>query len=211
MKNYNLILLQIYNNIFPFIKYRGLKLIDTQLSDDDFNKKIQINKYILIKTEEQDANGSSVNKLTNILLFHNNTDYSSKTAEFKKLMNSLDKDSKFIIISKDNISGFINKHIDDLQIEKSNINNYTYMQLSIVIPEHINCVPHRILSIEESEELLNRVLFVDKKNLQAICINDPMIIWIGGNVGDVIEITRTSEITGECIAYRRVTNDLIPY
>jgi DNA-directed RNA polymerase subunit H (RpoH/RPB5) len=209
MKNYNLILLQIYNNIFPFIRYRGLQLIDTQLSDDEFNKKIQINKYILIKTEKQDSSG--VNKLTNILLFHNNTDYSSKTAEFKKLMNSLDKDSKFIIISKDNIIGFINKHIEDLQIEKSNINNYTYMQLSIIIPEHINCVPHRILSIEESEELLNKVLFVDKKNLQAICINDPMIIWIGGNVGDVIEITRTSEITGESIAYRRVTNDLIPY
>lgn len=205
MKNYNLILLQIYNNIFSFIKYRNLTLVDTQLTDDEFNRKIQINKYILIKTHDSGGN------LNNILLFHNNTEYSSKAVEFKKLMNSINKDSNIIIISKDNITNFINKHVNDLQIEKSQIYNYAYMQLSIVIPEHINCVPHRILSLEEEDELLNRVLYADKKNLPGICINDPMIIWIGGKVGDIIEITRTSEITGESIAYRRVINDLIPY
>ena len=205
MKNYNLILLQIYNNLFAFIKYRNLISRDDQLTDNEFNKKIQINKYILIKTDDVEGN------LVNILLLHNNTEYNSKAVDFKKLINSIDKTGKIIIISKDNITTFINKHINDLQIIKSNIDNYTYMHLSIIIPEHISCVPHRILPIEEEEELLNSVLYVDKKNLQVICINDPMVIWIGGKVGNVIEIKRSSEITGECIAYRRVTNDLISY
>lgn len=198
MKNYNLILAQIYTNLFEFIQYRSLKLDDERLTIDDFNKKIQIQRYITIKTLNAD------NDIITIILLHHNTEYSSKIAKFKKLVQFFDTSKKLIIISKDNMMSFMIKN--DMI---ANINNYTYLQLSIVVPKHELCSPHRILSEDEEYNLLNVELYKDKTNLPIICINDPMIIWIGAEVGQIVEIERVSELAGKSLVYRRVTKDLL--
>lgn len=198
MKNYNLILAQIYTNLFEFIQYRSLKLDDERLTIDDFNKKIQIQRYIAIKTLNAD------NDIITIILLHHNTEYSSKIAKFKKLTQFFDTSKKLIIISKDNMLSFLVKN--DMI---ANISNYTYLQLSIVVPKHELCSPHRILSADEEYNLLNVELYKDKSNLPIICINDPMIIWIGGEVGQIVEIERVSELAGKSLVYRRVTKDLL--
>lgn len=198
MKNYNLILAQIYTNLFEFIQYRNLTLDDERLTIDDFNKKIQIQRYIAIKTL------NTANDIITIILLHHNTEYSSKIAKFKKLVQFFDTSKKLIIISKDNMMSFMIKN--DMI---ANINNYTYLQLSIVVPKHELCSPHRILSEDEEYNLLNVELYKDKTNLPIICINDPMIIWIGAEVGQIVEIERVSELAGKSLVYRRVTKDLL--
>lgn len=198
MKNYNLILAQIYTNLFEFIQYRNLKLDDERLIIDDFNKKIQIQRYIAIKTL------NTANDIITIILLHHNTEYSSKIAKFKKLVQFFETSKKLIIISKDNMMSFMVKN--DMI---ANINNYTYLQLSIVVPKHELCSPHRILSEDEEYILLNVELYKDKTNLPIICINDPMIIWIGAEVGQIVEIERVSELAGKSLVYRRVTKDLL--
>lgn len=200
MKNYNQILAQVYTNLFEFIQYRKLVLTDEtpRLSIDAFNKKIQIQRFITLKTTNEN------NESIVIVLLHNNTEISSKAAKFKKIIQSFDSPSKLIIISKDIIMTFINKQEIDYHID-----NYTYLQLSIVVPKHELCSPHRILDKTEMTTLLENQLYKEKSNLPTICINDPMVIWIGGEIGDVVEIERVSELAGKALVYRRVTKDLL--
>jgi len=235
----NKVLSNIYNNIFEYINYRGLKLIDDRLSNDDFNKQIQYNKYIIIRTidnnvlkisdkELKELKGylndfsnklSSKNdnniehelydfsniKIINIILLHNDTDYDSKTIEFKKLINLIKyPNGEIIIVSKKQFSTHVGKQINLLSTDNIKIFNYPYKLFKIIIPNHILCAPHRILSIEEEEELLKNVLHCGKSNLPIIKINDPQAIWIGAKANQIIEIQRISETTAKSLYYRLV-------
>jgi DNA-directed RNA polymerase subunit H (RpoH/RPB5) len=111
---------------------------------------------------------------------------------------------KIIIISKDLITAFISK-----QELGMNIDNYVYLHLSIIIPKHELCSPHRILSQDEEDNLLYKELYKEKSNLPIICVNDPMIVWIGGEPGQIVEIERVSELAGKSLVYRRITKDLL--
>lgn len=197
----NKLLSIIYNNLFEYINYRKLKLIDEKLSNDEFNKQIQYNKYIIIKSIENLNNDisndeidelkkylnnfsnklSSKNKniitntkydfenitIINIILLHNDTDYDSKTIEFKKLIEMIKYPKcDIIIVSKKEFSTHVGKQIGILSSNNIKIFNYPYRLFKIIIPNHILCSKHRILSIEESDNLLNNELYCEKKIYQ---------------------------------------------
>ncbi|MFP3309911.1 MAG: DNA-directed RNA polymerase subunit H [Acidilobus sp.] len=64
---------------------------------------------------------------------------------------------------------------------------------------------HRILSIEEAVEVLNR-LGVKPWQLPRISANDPVIKLLGGKPGDIVEIERNSPTAGKHVAYRVVVS-----
>lgn len=232
----NKVLSNIYNNIFEYAKYRNLKLIDNKLSNDEFNKHIQFNKFIIIKAIENNNNinqdkinninkflNNYSNKLSsnnenlkinhdfddiniiNIILLHNDTDYDSKSAEFKKLINMIKfPNGEIIIISKKEFSTHVGKQINLLSNDNLKIYNYPYSLFKIIIPNHILSIKHRILSQDEENHLLNNELFCEKKNLPRILINDPQCIWLGAKVNQIIEIQRKSDTTAKSIYYRLV-------
>jgi len=235
----NKILSNVYNNIFEYINYRNLKIIDDRLDTDEFNKQIQYNKYIIIRTIDNNKLDitddkvkelkiylndfsnklSSKNKdnithetynfdeikIINIILLHNDTDYDSKTMEFKKLINYIKyPNGEIIIISKKDFSTHVGKQINLLSTDNIQIYNYPYRLFKIIIPNHILCSKHRILPEEEEIELLTNYLYCEKKNLPTIKINDPQVIWIGAKENQVIEIQRNSETTGKSLYYRLV-------
>ena len=55
MNNDNQTLYNIYTNIDEFYKYRKLVSLDEKLSQVDFNKQIQKDKYIILKSVKQDV------------------------------------------------------------------------------------------------------------------------------------------------------------
>jgi len=73
----------------------------------------------------------------------------------------------------------------------------------IDILSHVLVPKHRILSENESDELLEK-FNVSKIQLPEIKLKDPTVIAIKSKVGDVIEITRKKGATGKDIYYRRV-------
>ena len=64
--------------------------------------------------------------------------------------------------------------------------------------------PHRIMDDEEVEKLKKKYGLKSLKQLPRILVTDPAAISIGAARGDVLEITRNSEITGESKYYRLV-------
>ena len=83
-------------------------------------------------------------------------------------------------------------------------NAYHYHIFAIVIPEHVEVVPHRIMSAEEEAAFFRRERLVPS-DLEPIYEADPPAIWAGARLGQLIEVTRLSEVTGRAIAVRRVT------
>jgi len=64
--------------------------------------------------------------------------------------------------------------------------------------------PHRIMSKDEVKELMKKYGLKSLKQLPRILVTDPAAIAIGAAKGDVLEITKKSDIAGESKYYRLV-------
>jgi DNA-directed RNA polymerase subunit H (RpoH/RPB5) len=220
MSNLNYTLSKIYNNLFIYFKYKNLISLDDQIKDTEFIKNIFNNEYFIIKTvsnnysnEEikimkENINNMNFNnnkfKITYIIVFHYNSEIYTKTQELKKVLIKLKKipfNYDIILITKNSISTHVNNFIESIK-NKINIINYTYKLFTIIIPNHILSNKHEILNEEESNNLLNNILFCKRQNLPKIRLSDPQIIWTAGKINDIVKITRYDDITGISIYYR---------
>ena len=217
------ILLTIYDNIYEFLKYRNLQSLTKKYENlSDFYTNMNRNRYISIvtisenisedkkkdilkKMEKKITIKNIEEKITYIILLHEDSEYDSKTAEFKKLINLIEyKVCNIIIISKNKLSTHVSKQINILSTNSIQIFNYSYNLFKIIIPRHILCSPHRILTLEEINNILYNNLETKKIFISKILIDDPMCVWIGGKKGDVILVDRISEITAESICLKYV-------
>jgi len=220
MSNLNYTLSKIYNNLFIYFKYKNLISLDDQIKDTEFIKNIFNNEYFIIKNvsnnysnEEikimkENINNMNFNnnkfKITYIIVFHYNSEIYTKTQELKKVLIKLKKipfNYDIILITKNSISTHVNNFIESIK-NKINIINYTYKLFTIIIPNHILSNKHEILNEEESNNLLNNILFCKRQNLPKIRLSDPQIIWTAGKINDIVKITRYDDITGISIYYR---------
>ncbi|MGB9717630.1 MAG: DNA-directed RNA polymerase subunit H [Thermoproteota archaeon] len=71
------------------------------------------------------------------------------------------------------------------------------------ILEHVLVPSHKVLSSEEREALL-RKYNIKPSQLPKILASDPVAAAIGAKPGDVLEITRKSQVAGVTLAYRIV-------
>jgi len=247
MSSLNNTLSIIYNNLYTFFEYKNLIPLEDKSNDTDFIKHIYNNEYFLINTISKDLvkddqnmvteikdNLSNTNykntknyKITYVILFHYNTEIYSKTQDFKKILNTLNKTPflyNIIFITKNNISTHVNNFIKTINNKvdprvkvsevvcktnhnicdcyKMNILTYTYKLFIIIIPKHILSNEHIILSKAETKHLLTNILYCKAVNLPKIKINDPQIIWSPGKIGDVVSIKRHDDISGLSLYYR---------
>lgn len=85
----------------------------------------------------------------------------------------------------------------------THIDFYRYHVFNTVIPAHVSVPHHKIVPAEDEKRLLES-LGARKKHLEKIKRKDPPVIWIGGEIGDIIEIETISESTGKALNYRIV-------
>lgn len=69
------------------------------------------------------------------------------------------------------------------------------------VPKHI------IMHEDEKQEVLNKFK-ITIRQLPRISVNDPVIMQLGGKVGDVVKIIRNSPVAGEFVYYRVVIRGL---
>lgn len=191
-----------YVNIQKFItEYRKYKIKEKFHSYEDFRKFMQSEHYIK-HTCVDERNGLPVY----MYLFHEDSMHVKTTAPFKKLVDRLPEEkSDVIIISKNELSVYIKKAI--LTYPHLNIFNYLHKHFSIELALGPLCSKHRILPQSEVETLCAEDLIIHPLMAPSISINDPQNIWIGGKLGDLIEISAISEIAGQVIRYRIVSPD----
>ena len=82
-------------------------------------------------------------------------------------------------------------------------------QLRFDITTHRIAMPHRILKEDEKPDLMKRFNINDVGNqLPWVDSQDPMVKWIGGRPGDIIEVTRHSDVAGSELYYRYCVPDV---
>lgn len=190
------------------------------LEEDEFIKNIQYYGYILIETKDKSEKDRRFHKTvlpvnrkkpvkTFILLLDLSSTYIQSSQNFTKLLNRVpgfddnekDHNIDIIIISYSSLNIHLTKKID-ASIKEGDENNgfvhiysYKYSHFSSERPKHKLVPPHRILSKEEEREVLNS-LFTEKKYLPKIKKDETISIWIGAEIGDVIEVLFPSEASG---------------
>jgi len=82
-------------------------------------------------------------------------------------------------------------------------------QLQFDITTHRIAMPHRILKEEERTALFKRYNVTAPENqLPWIDSQDTMVKWIGAIPGDILEVTRHSDVAGPQLYYRFVVPDV---
>lgn len=82
-------------------------------------------------------------------------------------------------------------------------------QLRFDITTHRMVMPHRILKDDERTEVLKKFNINSPENqLPWIDSHDTMVKWIGGRPGDIIEVTRHSDVAGSELYYRYCVPDV---
>jgi len=200
------------------------------LNTDDFTKAIQMDGYVIVEAEDMPNKDRRYRKQvseenqkkktrTYIVILDMNSKFASQSPEFLALMKRIpgfdhekrDYNIDVIIVSQHELSSHIQKKIDLYRSFGTDTAGFTLLEdyqyhvfrSNIMDPNHAFVPRHRLLSKDEENELLAG-RNAEKKDLPRIHQSDPPIVWIGGEVGDIVEILQPSESTGTSYDYRVV-------
>jgi DNA-directed RNA polymerase subunit H (RpoH/RPB5) len=189
-----------YLNIQLFINdYRKFTMEDELLTRKQFKKTMQIEQYVRVVCRHP-----ATGQIIYIYLMKTDSKYVKATPNFKKLMDSLGQEPATVyIITKALLSIYINKILHKFSNLK--IFNFLHMHFSIEITRGPHCSKHTILSNDEVIKTCFQDLMIHPLSIPPIFVTDPICIWIGAEIGQVIRIEGSSEIAGKVIRYRIVS------
>ena len=233
MDNTNQQIYTIYSNIQSFYRYRKLVSLDDEMTQDQFIKTIQKDKYVLLSsvdiadvqnsTKELDEAKLKIIKkrigsfnekskdsditITNILLIYPGTDCESKRANMMKLINHVRYPrSNVIIITPSKVSSGVSKGLQMLSSKREH-QHHDFKAFTYTLLSSIipkhELVPKYEILSKEQVDNLKE-WFLDPESFPKIFENDPQMVWIGAKVGQVIKFTYLSEVTIEAIGYCKV-------
>lgn len=233
MNNTNQQLYNIYANIQKFYHYRRLVSMDIEYDQEQFIKRIQKDKYVLLSSVDQavvlNASGeidkSKLNAIkdsiashnekskletftiTNILLIYPGTDCESKRANMMKLVNHVRYPrANVIIITPTKVTSGVAKGLYALT-ERREHQHHNFKLYTYTLLNSI--IPEYELApryeILTSEKIDDlKAWFIDPDSLPKVFDNDPQMVWIGAAIGDVVKFIYLSEVTIEGIGYCKV-------
>ena len=179
-------------------KYRNMTLENTNvISEKTFTSDINIDGYISIKCKKKE------NKIfdTVFYILQKNSHIIKIVAEFKKHMNKISKNIKYIyLINNLEPSQQIIRLIKQYNFNISILKHRVFI---FEIPTYIEAPKHEILNSDEIDVLIKDLNLIDELKLPDIKIDDPQCIWIGAESTDIIKIHRNS-INGISLYYRIV-------
>lgn len=187
-----------YNNIVIFATdWRKYDLITKPLDKDAFRKAMQSEQYVKLECHDPKKDANVL-----IYLFDKNSKYIASSQDMKKLLKKLKEPCHIIMITYQQLNVYHRKAINSQKHLKVKV--YRHEIFDLVLPNGPLCYPHRIMSRDEVIKLTNEDLCCFVVNLPKILDEDPQVIWIGAEVGNVIEIKAVSDISGESYQYRVV-------
>jgi DNA-directed RNA polymerase subunit H (RpoH/RPB5) len=191
---------QQYKNLHIFARdWMKYQTNDAELSSDNFRKQMQADQYVKLSYLN-----SNTSRPVLIYLLEKTSKYANSSQDLKRLLTKIKEPSDVILVSYEPLKTYAMRSIGlftHLQVKC-----YLHENFALIIPHGPLCYPHRILSDEEVNRLLNDELNCYLVNLPKILQSDVQCIWIGAEVGDVIEITSLSDIMGESVTYKVVAN-----
>jgi DNA-directed RNA polymerase subunit H (RpoH/RPB5) len=175
---------KIYEVLFKFCEARGYET-KTKMSKEDFTKSM-MERSVLIPAKKD-------NKEISIILLSDKHGAMSRQDDMKKILRN--PGEKIIIAGmqpKSNIVQVISRHPDLIYV-------YSRKAFLTDIRNNVNVPKH---SIADESELPKE--FYNKDELPNIMLDDPQVVWLGAEVGDLIRIDDIDKNTGIEIHYRVV-------
>jgi DNA-directed RNA polymerase subunit H (RpoH/RPB5) len=186
-----------YENLHVFaLKWRKYLQVSIPKNKDAFRKEMQFQEY----TRLDYTNNSG--KPVQIFLLAEAGKYDNSSQDLKRLLAKIREPTDVILVSVDNFKVYSRRAIDIFKHLR--VKTYLHENFNLIIPNGPLCYPHRIMSHDEVDRLLNEELCCQLINLPKILVEDVQCIWRGAELGDVIEIIMPSDISGYAIQYRVV-------
>ena len=182
----------IYEILPRFVEVRRWTQIDKPLSEDEFDKSMRSKGFAVFSGKDVRGNPTSIVLTDQASSIPNHKD------SFVRLIRQIK--GKIILISNrvlttNNISVAAEHDVD--------IESHTYDRFAIDMTKAPHVPVHSIVTEEEAQELLS-FLHKTRYDMPKILHTDTQVIWLGAKQGDLIRITRLSEVTGESLIYRVV-------
>jgi DNA-directed RNA polymerase subunit H (RpoH/RPB5) len=187
-----------YNIIQSFaVNWRKYTPNFEPLEKEAFRRAMQLDKYVRL-----DYINPKNGKQVIIFLFAPDSPHATSSTMLKRILVRVKDPGDIILVMKKYLGSY--SKIALKSFPHLRVKCYLHENFNIIIPNGPLCYKHRILSTEEVNTLLNTELYCYLVNLPKILIDDPQCIWLGCEIGDVLEITSPSEIAGEYVHYRVV-------
>lgn len=187
-----------YLNLHEFAtKWRGYEYDKSKklLDEDAFRALMQSDQYVKLEYVNKFEKPVQIYLLSPTSKYNNNQ-------TLKQLLVKIKNPTDVILVTDQPLKKYA---YDNINIFKHlRVNAYLHRHFDIVMPNAPLVYKHRIMSRNEVLHLLNEDLRCTLINLPKILIEDVQCIWIGAEVGDVIEITIKSDIVGESVRYHVV-------
>jgi DNA-directed RNA polymerase subunit H (RpoH/RPB5) len=187
-----------YLNVLIFAtEWRKFRVTSAQMEFEAFRAALYKDSYVRIDCQDTAGARDVV-----IFMFSHDSKYIVSNQEMKKLLKEVPAGCHVLLISHDTLTTYHRKYIG---IERRiKIQSAHYTNFSMILPKGPLCYPHRILSHAEILQLANNELCSYIIGLPKIYDSDPQCLWIGAQVGDVLEITMYTDMAYEVIVYRVV-------
>jgi DNA-directed RNA polymerase subunit H (RpoH/RPB5) len=186
-----------YKNIIIFAEEWRKYKIDNVLGKEDFRKAMQSDQYVRL-----DCLDNRKDRVVHVYLFDKNSKYVLSSPDMKKLLKKIKDPCQLILITYQVLNVYHRKAIASQK--HLTVSVYRHEIFDLVVPHGPLCYSHRVMSRDEVIKLTNEDLCCYVINLPKIYDEDPQCIWIGAEVGDVVEIKMLSDIAGIAYQYRVV-------
>lgn len=200
----------VYHNIEKMLQYRDYEL-HSKISDEDFISRFNTHGYAVI-TGVRDASAIRDESSIACVLVQEDSEYTNKSESFGKLIlgqrNLLThrKTNIEIVVIGGVITSHIYKKITNMNKEYAGtvIEFHTQDIFKCEVPAHKMQPVFEIVRADDEiwEQFEKRGIY--PSYLPIMPLNDPIAVWFGMRVGNLIRITATSGLAGSAIRYRIV-------
>lgn len=196
----------IYENMVKLCAYRELEVVSRK-SAPDVLAQINTSEYATIEAKRGPAVREHIYGPRDgaatvwLILFAPESNYITKTPRLKKLMETLKAPgpTEFILVFHGKLTDRV---ITAVSSEATRVELHNIARFALEIPLRSEIPRHTIATAAEVKEFCEHYYTSVDKFPKIIANEDPMAIWLGLNVGNVVKIKRVSETAGVAIGYR---------
>lgn len=177
--------------------YRGYDIESKEVTRKEFTTLIQLDRFVRVNAKTKGG------RQVVVFILGKTKDFSKKEGFLRLLRKVKTMVADVIFITDEPFSTYIDKTIDE-QPETLRIFNYMRKHFLLEISKVPFACKHEIMTPQEVRQVIMQDLMVSPLSLPVIYADDPAMVWMGGNVGQVVRITADSLLVGKTVKYRVV-------
>jgi DNA-directed RNA polymerase subunit H (RpoH/RPB5) len=192
--NTSYIIYNIYDNVHKYLGVINYEPVDTKdnahMEKKEFMKNMQFHGYVKIKATNADG------KVLYAFILRKGSDTGRKTAKFMNILNSIkEKEATLVVFSDIGIGEHIKKFMKTKYTKKKIVlKDYLFKHFKTSPRDNVLVPKHRLCSDEEAEVIKKDNMIKSNSQFPRISPSDAQVIWLGAVPGQVIEITRHTDV-----------------